>query len=90
MKHTTTNEVRTTDARSQLGQSCKSASSSCDSPVHEGKIIVRASYSCFTFSENPHEVFNFVCDLLHGLMPAENHTIVQNRLKGSQVGFSKL
>ena len=61
-------------ARLSQGRTCNIASTSEDSPVHERKTIVRASYGCLTFSENQFEVFNFVCDLPHGLMPVVNRT----------------
>ena len=67
-----TYEVRTTVARPHLRQSCNSASLSSDSPAREHKTIVGASFSCLMFSENLHEVCNFVCDPPHGLMPAAN------------------
>ena len=64
--------VRTTDALPHLRQSCKSAWPSCDSLARERKTIVRPSYSCLRFRENPHEVCNIVCGLLNGLTTAEN------------------
>ena len=70
----TTNEVCTTDSWTHLRQSCKSASPFCDSLAHECKTIVQASYGRLKFGENPHEECNFICDLLHGLTPSENHT----------------
>ena len=70
----TTHEVCTTVARPHLRQSCNSTSTSGDSPACERRPSVRALYGRLTFSENPPEVCNFVCDLPHGLTLAANRT----------------
>ena len=72
---TTIHEVGRAAAPPHLRQSCNCASTSGDSPAGECKTIMRASNSCLTLSENPHEVVNFVCDLLHSLTPAENRMV---------------
>ena len=59
-----------------LRQTCNSESTSGDSPAHERKTIVGASYGCLTFSENLLEVCNVVCDLPHHAIARPNHRTI--------------
>ena len=58
---TCTNRDRTIDERQRLQQSCKSASPSCESPVHKRKAIGQASYCCLKFCENPLDCGIYFC-----------------------------